>query len=284
MAEPQQVVDPNVNPPPTEQELLEYRVTMDRLVSAFCEEVQVRGVNAFTKLIHELKITVCKYNSDLVEADEQAVLKSIKRHDSQHFKQGFMVEVRATASREHHQDFSAAQYDTEVHSAICKLHLDAADISRKMADIHYNLALIKTKVSPSYFIKISMSIPLPLTTVEIVDPAKPSAVDIDSLRIRDHMPDPSNLSGHKPTKLLAALVRFQMQNILCKMQGAYPMLKCGKTSDLEGQPLKELFQASREQVDKSTIDSEQWVLMRDQPVRPDRKGRGRTPWTKDQQV
>ena len=95
-----------------------------------------------------------------------------------------------------------------------------------MADIHYNLALIKTKVSPSDFIKISTSIPLPLTTVEIVDPAKPSAVNIDSLRIRDHMPDPSKLSGHKPTKLLAALVRFQMQNILCKTQGAYPILKC----------------------------------------------------------
>ena len=226
MAQPQQVVDPNVNPPPTEQELLEYRVKMDRLTSAFCEEVQVRGVNAYTKLIHELKITVCKYNSDLVEADEQVVLKSIKRHDGQHFKQGFVVKVRATASREHHPDFSAAQYDTEVHSAICKLHLDAADVSRKMADIHYNLALIKTKVSPSDFIKLSMSIPLPLTTVEIVDPAKPSAVDIDSLRIRDHMPDPSKLSGHKPTKLLAALVRFQMQNILCKTQGEYPMLKC----------------------------------------------------------
>ena len=226
MAQPQQVIDPNVNPPPTEQELLEYRVTMDRLTSAFCKEVQVSGVNAYTKLIHDLKITICKYNSDLVEADKQVVLKSIKRHDSQHFKQGFMVKVRATSSREHHPDFSAAQYDTEVHSAICKLHLDAADMSHKMADIHYNLALIKTKVSPSDFIKISTSIPLPLTTMEIVDPAKPSAVDIDSLRICDHMLDPSKLPGHKPTKLLAALVRFQMQNILCKMQGAYPMLKC----------------------------------------------------------
>ena len=139
---------------------------------------------------------------------------------------GFVVKVRAMASREYHPDFSAAQHDTEVHSAICKLHLDAADMSWKMADIHYNLALIKRKVSPSDFIKISMSIPLPLTTVEIVDPVKPSAVDIDSLRIRDHMPDPGKLSGHKPTKLLAALVRFQMQNILCKTQGAYPMLKC----------------------------------------------------------
>ena len=126
MAQPQQVVDPNVNPP--EQELLEYRVAMDRLTSTFREEVQVRGVNTYTKLIHDLKITVCKFNSDLVEADEQAVLKSIKRHDGQHFKEGFMVKVRATSSREHHPDFSAAQYDREVHSAICKLHLDAADV------------------------------------------------------------------------------------------------------------------------------------------------------------
>ena len=136
MAQPQQVVDPNVNPPPTEQELLEYRIAMDRLTSAFCKEVQVRGVNAYTNLIHKLKITISKYNSDLVAADEQAVLKSIKRHDGHHFKQGFVVKVRATASREHHPDFSSAQYDTEVHSAICKLHLYAADMSHKMADIH----------------------------------------------------------------------------------------------------------------------------------------------------
>ena len=64
MAQPQQVVDPNVNPPPTEQELLEYRVTMDRLTSTFHEEVQVRGVNAYTKLIHDLKITVCKFKGN----------------------------------------------------------------------------------------------------------------------------------------------------------------------------------------------------------------------------
>ena len=263
---------------------MEWRVTMDRLTSAFYEEVQVRAVNVFTKLIHELEITVCKYNLDLVEADEQAVLKSIKRHDGQQFKQGFVVKVRATASREHHPDFSATQYDTEVHSAICKLHLDAADVYCKMADIHYNLALIKTKVSPSDFIKISTSIPLPLTTVEIVDPAKPSAVNIDSLRIRDHMPDPSKLSGHKPTKLLAALVRFQMRNIVCKMQGAYPMLKCEEDFGLGRTAFERIVSGIKRRVDMSTKDSEQWVLMRNQPVRPDRKGRGRTPWTKDQQV
>ena len=86
-----------------------------------------------------------------MEADEQAVLKSIKRHDGQHFKQGFVVKVRATSSREHHPDFSAAQYDAEVHSAICKLHLDAADVSHKMADIHYNLDSHQNKGQPIRF-------------------------------------------------------------------------------------------------------------------------------------
>ena len=151
MAQPQQVVDPNVNPPPTEQELLEYRVKMDRLISAFHEEVQVRGVNAYTKLIHELKITVSKFNADLVEADEQAVLKSIKRHDGQHFKQGFVVKVRATASREHHPDFSAAQYDTEVHSAICKLHLDTADMSPQDGRYPLQLGSHQNKGQPIQF-------------------------------------------------------------------------------------------------------------------------------------
>ena len=95
--------------------------------------------------------------------------------------------------------------------------------------------------------------------MEIVGPAKPSAVDIDSLRIRDHMPDPSKLSGHKPTKLLAALVRFQMQNILCKMQGAYPMLKCeedfgiGRTS-LRKNRLR--HQETRQALVRKTQDNE----------------------------
>ena len=198
----QQVVDPIVNSPPTEQELLEYRVTMERLTSQFREQVQVYGQGVYAKLIHELKVTISKFNSDLVEADEWKVMQSIRRCDSQHFKQGFMVKVRSITFREQHPEFTAKGYDTKVHTAICKLHLLAADMSQKMADIHYNLALIKTKVSPSDFNKISSSIPLPLTTVEIVDPAQPSTVDIHCLHICDHMLDPSKLLGNKATRLL----------------------------------------------------------------------------------
>ena len=73
----QQVVDPNVNPPPTEQELLEYRVTVERLTSTFRENVQVHDQGAYAKLIHDLKVTVSKFHKDLVEADEWKVMQSI---------------------------------------------------------------------------------------------------------------------------------------------------------------------------------------------------------------
>ena len=73
-----------------------------------------------------------------------------------------------------------------------------------MADIHYNLALIKSKVSHEQFMQISMLIPLPLTTVEIVN-LTAQGIDVDSACIHDHMSDPS--SGNKATILLGALVR-----------------------------------------------------------------------------
>ena len=107
----QQVVDPNVNPPPTEQELLEYRVTMERLTSTFHENVQVHDQGAYAKLIHDLKVTVSKFHKDLVEADEWKVMQSIRRCDGQHFKQGFVVKVRSTTSREQHPEFTAEKYN-----------------------------------------------------------------------------------------------------------------------------------------------------------------------------
>ena len=94
--------------------------------------------------------------------------------------QARLDQTRSMLSREHHPEFKTNKSDQKVNTAICKIHLDAAEVSRKMADIHYNLALIKTKVSPERFIQISMSVPLPLTTVQIVDQAKPRGIDVDT--------------------------------------------------------------------------------------------------------
>ena len=95
-----------------------------------------------------------------------------------------------------------------------------------MGNIHYNVAVLKTRVSPTNFLKIISSVGLPLTTIQLVDPAKQNA-DMDSLRVYHHMPDPARLtSATKATRLLAAMVRFQMQNCLLTVTNTYSLTKC----------------------------------------------------------
>ena len=54
----------------------------------------------------------------------------------------------------------------------------------------------------------------------MVDPAS-QGVNVDNLRVRDHMLDPNILHGNEATLLLG--VRYHMQNILLTTQGTYLM-------------------------------------------------------------
>ena len=154
------------------------------------------------------------------------VLQSIWNTTALHFKTGFTVTSRASASREVDPDFSGEEFDDKTNTAIVELHLAAADITKLMGNIHYNTALLKTRVSPQNFLKIISSVGLPLTTIQLVDPVKQNT-DMDNLRIQYHIPDPALLLGAtKPTRLLAAMVRYQMQNCLLTVTGSYSLTKC----------------------------------------------------------
>ena len=106
--------------------------------------------------------------------------------------------------------------------------MEAAEVCEKMSNIHAYITCLKTQVSPKDFLTIVSSVGLPLTTISIVDPAQQAKLDsnIDTLHIRDHMPDPNILYGNEATKLLGALVRYFMQNLLLKTQWQYPMVAC----------------------------------------------------------
>ena len=94
-----------------------------------------------------------------------------------------------------------------------------------MSNIHSYIACLKTRVSPKDFLTIVSSVGLPLTTISVVDPAKQDS-NVDNLHIRDHMPDPNILYGNEATKLLGALVRYYLQNLLLTTQWLYPMVAC----------------------------------------------------------
>ena len=217
-------VDPQL-PGPTAEELRDYKLGMEQATAQFREQVQITGRQAYVDLIHTLKITFLKLITDLVDAEEE-VLQSIRRTDGHHFMTGFTVHTRSSTARTHDPEFSTEDFDDITNKLICELHIEAAEVCKKMSKIHTYIACLKTLVSPKDFLTITSSVGLPLPTITTIDPAQQNKLDksVDALRIRDHMPDPSIVFGNEATKHLAALVRYWMQNYLLTTQWQYPLV------------------------------------------------------------
>ena len=229
----QQQQPPQVDPQlsgPTAEELRDYKLGMEQATAQFREQVQMTGRQAYIDLIHTLKITSLKLITDLMDAEEEKVLQSIRRTDGHHFMTGFTIHARASTSRTHDPEFSTEDFNDTTNKLICELHLEASEVCEKMSKIHTYIACLKTRVSPRDFLTIISSVGLPLTTITTVDPAQQDKLDksVDALCIRDHMPDPSNVFGNEATKQLAALVRYWMQNYLLTTQWQYSLVACGK--------------------------------------------------------
>ena len=192
------------------------------------------GRQAYINLIHTLKLTSLKLITDLLDADEEKVLQSIRRTDGHHFKTGFTVHARTSTSRTHDPEFSTEHFDDTTNKLICELHIEAAQVCEKMSTIHTLIACLKTRVSAKDFLTIVNSVGLPLTTITTVDPEKQEKLDkgVDALRIRNHMPDPNNVVGNEAIKLLAALVRYWMQNYLLTTQWQYSLVACERDFNL----------------------------------------------------
>ena len=152
-------------------------------------------------------------------------MQSICRTDGHHLKTGFTIHAGASTSRTHSPEFSTEEFDDTTNTLICELHLEAAEVCTKMSNIHSYIICLKTRVTHKDFLTIVSSVGLPLTTISIMDPATQDS-NVDILRICDHMPDPNILYGNEATKLLGALVRYYMQNLLLQTQWLYPMVAC----------------------------------------------------------
>ena len=176
-------VDPQL-PGPTAEELRDYKLGMERATAQFREQVQMTGRQAYIDLIHTLKLTSLKLITDLMDAEEEKVLQSIRRTDGHHFKTGFSVHARASTSRSYDPEFSTEKFDDTTNKLICELHLEAAQVCEKMLKIHSYIACLKTRVSPRDFLTITSSVGLPLTTITTMDPAQQDKLDksVDALR------------------------------------------------------------------------------------------------------
>ena len=82
MAQQQQQQPPQIDPQlpgPTLEELRDYKLGMERATAQFREQVQMTSRQAYIDLIHTLKLTSLKLITDLMDAEEEKVLQSIRR-------------------------------------------------------------------------------------------------------------------------------------------------------------------------------------------------------------
>ena len=67
---------------------------------------------------------------------------------------------------------------------VTELFMLAGDASRTLAEMHYRIAILRSKVRPETFIKVINAIPLPNTDVTVIQRAEPElGLNVDEERI-----------------------------------------------------------------------------------------------------
>ena len=192
-----------------------------RQVQKFREVVHVEGEAAYVELITELKEISCKFVDDLKPANVAQVVRSIRRRDDQHFKRS--LTVRHEQQRYNPYAVHDEGWDEETEQLVTELFKLAGDASKVLQEIYKRVALLKSKVRQESFLKVIKAIPLPTTTITVLQRMKPElGLDVDKERICDHMPQPAYLEASPlATKLLGALTHFVMRNNLLQTNNMY---------------------------------------------------------------
>ena len=124
-----------------------------------------------------------------------------------------------------------------------KLFKLAGDASSTLTEMHYRIAILRSKVRPETFLKLINAIPLPNTDLTVIQRAEPElGLNMDKERIRDHMPRPVKLDGtDKDTKLLGTLVHWVMCNNLLTRLNTYSAKQASKDFDASYTQLKRVI-------------------------------------------
>ena len=103
-------------------------------------------------------------------------------------------------------------WDDSTEELVTEIFMLAGDASRTLLEMHYRIAILRSKVRPETFPKLINAIPLPNSDLTVFQRSEPElGLNVDKERIQDHMPRPLKLNGtDKDTKLLGALVYWVM--------------------------------------------------------------------------
>ena len=135
-------------------------------------------------------------------------------------------------------------WDDSTDQLVTELFLLAGDASKVLSEMHYRIAILRSKVKPETFLKIVNVIPLPNTDLTVIQKSEPElGLNVDQERIQDHMPRPAKLDGTDiDTKLLGTLVHWIMCNNLLTRLNTCSAIQASRDFDVSYGKLKESLQ------------------------------------------
>ena len=139
-------------------------------------------------------------------------------------------------------------WDDSTEELVTEIFMLAGDASRTLSEMHYRIAILRSKVRPETFLKIVNAIPLPNTNLTVIQRSEPElGLNVDEERVRDHMPRPVKLNGtDEDTKILGALVHWVMHNNLLTIVNKYPAIQASRDFDVSYGKLKRVITGKRQ--------------------------------------
>ena len=134
-------------------------------------------------------------------------------------------------------------WDDSTDQLVTELFMLAGDTSKVLSEMHYRIAILRSKVKPKTFLKTVNAIPLPNTNLTVIQRSEPELdLNVDQERIWDHMPRPSKLHGtDKDTKLLGTLVHWVMHNNLLTRLNTYSAIQASRDFDISYGKLRKVI-------------------------------------------
>ena len=184
-------------------------------------------------MISKIKEIALEFTDDVEKARVPTVLRSITKKTSQHLKESISVQHHVQTRYDPYLQVDEG-LDKSTEELVTEFFMLAGDASRTLLEMHYRIAILRSKVRPETFLKLINAIPLPNTDLTVIQRSEPElGLNVDKERVQDHMPRPVKLNGtDEDTKLLGTLVHWVMSDNLLTRLNMYSAKQASKDFDV----------------------------------------------------
>ena len=141
------------------------------------------GEKEYKQMITKINEIPCEFTDDVEKASVLAVLRSIAKRTGQHLKESISVRHHMQTRYNPYLQVDEGWDDSTV-ELVTEIFVLAGDTTRTLSEMHYRIAILRSKVRPETFLKLVNAILLPNTDLTVIQRSESEVgLNVDELRI-----------------------------------------------------------------------------------------------------